>query len=828
MPFLKNRSSSKSVTGTSLQKRIIFGSTAAVIIPFAITALFLYHKLSGELADQAKEKSVLIAKDLSALLESSLKMELKVVSTIAADKHIADEFYAKDYTAVSDDLVSIFDEIGYDYISIFVTDTSGRVCVDLPESVRFGLDLSDREYFIRAKLGKSSVSGPLLSRGPSSSKWTNAPILITAAPIMRKGQFIGMIAIAHDTTAVNSIMSQIRLGETGYPFVIDRDGLVIIHPKQEYVMTINMYDEPGMSGILEMVRRGKAGAEEYSFRGTKKIAGFAALNMTGWNVIFTQNRNEILKPVNDILASIAIIGAAFVIIVMISIILLSKRISSPVQKFVDILQQFTTYTNEFVLGMDANKKIMFANPAAAQYCGSSIEELIGTEPDFTNTGNVSSEEIWNTLERGIPWMGRITPKTQTDNDPVIAIMIMPVKDNRGSITGYLEFGRDISLELIQEKRIRQAQKIEAIGTLAGGIAHDFNNILTGIFGFIELALLAPDNPQGTVKYLKDLQNAALRARDLVNQILTFSRHSKPELHALAPKLIIKEVIKLIRASTPAEIIIETNLASNTPVMADPVQIHQVIVNLCTNALHAIGNSHGVIRLDLEDIIVDQSFIKDHPGLVSGKHVLIRITDTGSGISTELIDHIFDPLFTTKENGEGTGLGLSVVHGIVSSMNGIITVYSEPGKGSTFNVIIPATDNATAEPDASDTGLLRGCERIMLVDDEGAITESLSNILVSIGYTVTSFSESMLALEAIRTRPDKYDIVITDHSMPRLSGIDFAREIKLLKKSIPVLLMSGFVTRQMEENARQIGIDMIIKKPLSIAKLTGILRKYLDQ
>lgn len=827
MSLLKDRPSSF-LSGLSLQRRIIIGSSAAVMIPFVIMALFLYCKLSGELADQSKEKSVLIAKDLSSLIDSSLKMEMKVVSAIASDKHIGNELVAGDYGSISDDLASVFNKVGSNYISIFVTDSEGKIRVDLPEGVRRGLDLSDRDYFIKAKNGQTSVSGPVLSRGPASSRWTNAPILITASPVIRNGRFIGMIAITHDIDAVRSIMSGIKLGKTGYPFITDGKGLVLIHPKHEYVMKVNMFRESGMEKILEKLKRRETGAEQYNFRGTEKIAGFAPLDITGWNIVFTQNRDEIMKPVNEILTSIAVIGLSFVVVVIVSIVLFSKRISSPVEKFLEILRQFTTHTNEFILGIGSDRKIMFANPAAAQLSGKSVEELIGSDPVLDNTRDIPPDEIWKKLETGAPWLGRITPLKGSENAPVIAIMILPVKNSRGGISGYLEFGRDISGEIIQEKRIRQAQKIEAIGALAGGIAHDFNNILTGIFGFVELALLTPGNPAVTTKYLKEIQNAATRAGDLVNQILTFSRHSKPELHAIQPKMIIKEVIKLVRASIPAEIIIETDLKSETTILADPIQIHQVLLNLCTNAVHAIGENHGTIRIDLEDVIVDNEFAGSHPGLGTGRHLGIRVTDTGCGIPPDVLDHIFEPFFTTKESGEGTGLGLSVAHGIISSLKGIITVYSEPGKGSAFNIFIPAVGPSCDETVSAGGGLMSGTERIMLVDDENAIVVSLSAILSSIGYRVSPFSESERALEAFRAHPDGYDIVITDHSMAQLTGIEFAGEVKKMNPAMPVILMSGFVSRQMEKSAEMTGVDMIVKKPVSMPKLTELIRKILDE
>ncbi|MBP9023390.1 MAG: response regulator [Spirochaetes bacterium] len=811
----------------SLQRSIIIGGTISVLIPFAITAGLLYTRLSKDLLNQSKEKSALIAKDLAALVDNSLSSEIKIVSTIAADRNIINELNSGNYRRLSDNLSSMFNEIGYDYISFFITDRNGIIKVDLPEGVRIGTDLSDRSYFYAARQGKANISDPIFVRGPSSSKWTGVPMLITAAPIKLNNEFIGMIAITHELNAIGSKMRTIKLGETGYAYIINTDGMAIIHPNQELVMTVNVNNEPGMKHISKWLKDMIPLAGNYTFRGTEKIAGFAPLKTKNWFIIFTQNRDEIMKPVNEMLMSIMFIAVFFIVIVIISIILFSRRISTPVEKFVNILRQFIIHTNEFVLGIGSDKKIIFANPSAADFCGKTIEELIGTKPVFNITNEESDQQIWQKLESGLPWTGRISSRINAPNETIFEITIIQVKDNKGTASGYLEFGRDISNEIIQEKRILQAQKMEAIGTLAGGIAHDFNNILTGIYGYIDLSLLSINKPDETSKYLKELEKAAKRAGDLVNQILTFSRHSKPELQTVVPKEIVKEVIKLIRATTPAEIGIESKLETDTPIFADPTQIHQVILNLSTNAIHAIGNNHGDIKIAVEDIIIDHLFAENHPGLNQGKHVLISISDSGCGISQDAIDHIFDPFFTTKLNGKGTGLGLSVAHGIIHSIDGIITVYSELKKGTVFNVIIPATDRAHSESEPHGNALMSGSESIMLVDDEQPIANSLASILRSAGYIVTEFTDSQKALENFKNNYNNYDLVITDYSMPKLTGTDLAKEIKHYKASTPVILMSGFVNKNMENSSKELGVDIIVNKPVSAVKLTELIRKIMD-
>ena len=822
-----NQKPAKFFSKISLQNSIIISSTISVMIPFAFAAVFLYNKLSNDLVNQSKEKSALIANDLATLVDNTLSSELKIISAIAADKHIVNELYSGEYAELEENLSSMFKEMGHDYISFFITDKNGIIKVDLPEGVRIGLNLSDRKYFIAAKQGTANVSDPIFIRGPSSSKWTGIPMLITAAPIKRNNEFIGMIAITHELSAISSKMNNIKLGKTGYPFIINDEGMAIIHPNQELVMSVNINSEPGMKHIAKWLKEKKPLAGNYTFRETEKIAGFAPLKTKNWFIIFTQNRDEIMKPVNEMLMDIMFIAFIFAGIAVISIVFFSKRISSPVEKFVSILRQFIIHTNEFVLGIGSDKKIIFANPSAADFCGKTIGELIGTDPAFAGVTNTTEEEIWQKLDSGALWTGKISQKKNEHEDTIFEITIIPVKDNKGIVFGYLEFGRDITNDIIQEKRINQAQKIEAIGTLAGGIAHDFNNILTGIYGFIDLTLLTLDKPDEAKIYLQELEKAAKRAGDLVSQILTFSRHTKPELRTVIPKTIAEEVIKLIRATTPAEISIETKLESETAIMADPIQIHQVMVNLCTNAIHAIGNSHGIIKIEIDDIIIDRLFAENHPGCNPGKHIIISISDSGCGIPPEILDHIFDPFFTTKTNGKGTGLGLSVAHGIIHSIGGIITVYSEPDKGTAFNIIIPAAANALNESESNENALLPGIERIMLVDDEHAIVKSLSSILRSAGYRITEFTDSMQAIDNFKYNFLNYDIVITDNSMPKLTGTDLAKEIKRYNPQIPVILMSGFVNKNIENSAKELGVDLIVNKPISAVKLTELIRRFFD-
>ena len=378
-----------------------------------------------------------------------------------------------------------------------------------------------------------------------------------------------------------------------------------------------------------------------------------------------------------------------------------------------------------------------------------------------------------------------------------------------------------------EQRLRQAGKMESIGTLAGGIAHDFNNILAAIFGYTELSLA--DSEPGTLVHssLRSIMEAARRARDLVGHILTFSRQSEHELMPVDVSPIVREVAKFIRASLPTSIEIRQKVKGAPMIMADPTQIHQVVMNLCTNAAQAMSGKDGVLAIELETVELDDEFVNRHPGLKPGAHVKLTISDTGLGISPELLERIFDPFFTTKERGEGTGMGLSVVHGIVKSHGGIINVFSRLGEGTAFNVFFPAIERRSTLEARPEKALVRGTERILFVDDEEPLVHLGVTMLGSLGYEVTGVTSSSEALARFRAEPDQYDLVITDLTMPRLSGDRLATELLRLRPDIPIILSTGFSATIDESSAIAMGIRAFVKKPILIRQIADTIRTILD-
>jgi len=379
-----------------------------------------------------------------------------------------------------------------------------------------------------------------------------------------------------------------------------------------------------------------------------------------------------------------------------------------------------------------------------------------------------------------------------------------------------------------ETQLRQAQKMETIGTLAGGIAHDFNNILSAIFGFTELAMDHAEHGSLLHDNLQEVLIAGERAKDLIQQILTFSRQSDQEIKPVQIGLLAKEAIKLLRASLPTTIKIRQNIQTDSLVMSDPTQIHQILMNLCTNAGHAMKRKGGVLEVELDNLELDSELVSIYPDLEPGPYVRLTVSDTGHGMTPEVINRIFDPFYTTKEKGEGTGMGLSVVHGIVKSYGGTINVHSEPGKGSTFKIFLPAIERRIEADARIEKPIPKGKEHILFIDDEQPLVDIGKQLLESLGYEVTTRISSVEALELFKSRSDTYDLIITDMTMPNMTGDELAKKLIAIRSDIPIILCTGFSVKITEEKAKRLGIRALVSKPILKRDIAETIRRALDE
>ena len=395
-----------------------------------------------------------------------------------------------------------------------------------------------------------------------------------------------------------------------------------------------------------------------------------------------------------------------------------------------------------------------------------------------------------------------------------------------TISAYVERTRDITDVAKLEEQLRQSCKLETIGMLTGSIAHDFNNILSAILGYSEISLKMTAENSELHSYLKRILSASNRASNLVKQILNFSRKGEQEVRPVQIKHIVDEALALIRASLPITITIEREIGSEAFIMCDATQIYQILINLCSNAGYAMREKGGVLTVRVTDIVLDVSMIDQQP-IEPGRYVQLSVSDTGTGMSTHVQQRIFDPFFTTKEKGKGTGIGLSLTHDIIKSYRGALTVQSEPGKGSTFNVFLPVIEGPSFLESKSVEPLPTGHERILFIDDEDALADLGKQMIESLGYRVTSRVNSLEALSLFESHPEAFDLVITDLVMPDMNGDELVRNIHKIRQEIPVILVTGFTEQMTPEKVVSLGVTRLAIKPIVMKDMACFIRQALD-
>ena len=426
-------------------------------------------------------------------------------------------------------------------------------------------------------------------------------------------------------------------------------------------------------------------------------------------------------------------------------------------------------------------------------------------------------------------------RTRIMGDRILHTKKVPILDEEGEPEYLLGISEDITEnKRAKEERNKltaqlfQLQKLESIGNLAGGIAHDFNNILSAIIGFTEIVLDDVEKGSNVEECLQEVYKAGKRAKELVKQILTFARQSDEELKPIQAKPLIKEALNFLRSSIPTTIEIKQNIESSASIIGNPTQLHQVIMNLCTNAAHAMEEKGGTLEVGLTEVRIDRVNTIEKLELKPGDYIRLSVSDTGQGMLPEVMKSIFEPYYTTKKIGEGTGLGLSLVHGIVESYHGKIEVKSELGKGSVFSVYIPTIKKDESYSSYEPSILPSGSERILLIDDEVSIAKMESQILESLGYMVVTRTSSVEALELFCSKPNDFDLVVTDMTMPNLTGDKLAVELMKIRPDIPVILCSGYSKKISGESAADIGIKAFAYKPVVKSDLAKTVRKVLDE
>ncbi len=475
--------------------------------------------------------------------------------------------------------------------------------------------------------------------------------------------------------------------------------------------------------------------------------------------------------------------------------------------------------------------IEYVNKAFCAQSGYKKEELVGNKTGLWISESVERsvfDGIWDTIAAGNTWSGRLTRKKKDGSLYQIEGSIVPIKDEAGTITSYAAVTRDITERLLLQEELQQSQKMEAMGALAGGIAHDFNNILAAIMGNAELAMedVPADSP--THGNLEGVLKAGMRGRDLVKQILAFTRKTRTEKRRVPLAPLVKETHDLLRASIPAtiDVTLSIDVVSDT-VEADPVQIQQVLLNLATNAVDAMGGGGGKMETRLFNVSFAAHDTLPDKGMAPGSYVVLEVSDTGCGMTEQVKRRVFEPFFSTKKPGRGTGMGLAVVYGIVKDSSGFITISSKPGEGSTFSVYFPRTRSASRARAEGKGALQQGKrERLLFVDDEEPIVQIGVRMLGRLGYIVTATQSSTEALDIFTRDPHAFDVVITDQTMPGMAGTLLVEELRKVRPDIPVILCSGRTDLMSSQQTRKLGIAAYVTKPFSREEMARAVQAVL--
>ena len=666
------------------------------------------------------------------------------------------------------------------------------------------------------------------------------PALFSTCPVFSdRGKMTGTIGIAIDITDLKQAEESLRESESRYRSLFESANDAIMIIKDDVFMDCNWK-------TLEMFGHNREqiiGKPPYTFSPIDQPDGSVSREKAldkmkaayeGEPQIFEWRHTKYDGTPFDAQVSLNVVVLSTGIHLQAIVRDISER--KRLDKELRLMQRWVEQSVDFFFWVREDSRILYVNQAVCDSLGYTKEEFKSMKvgdfdleitleawPGFTQKLRDQGSYCFETRLR--KKNGQVFPVEITAN-----ILKFEGKDH------FFAYGRDISAKArAEEKRkelenqIRQASKMEAIGTLAGGIAHDFNNILGAILGYAQLADMdIPENNKAH-KYIKQILTASDRAKGLVGRILAFSRKSKLEKIPVDIGAIVKESLTLLRASLPANIEIHQNIASDLgTVLADQTQVHQIMMNLCTNAHHAMEKHGGQLEVVLAPVELSAEEATIFPDIKPGRYLRLTVTDSGYGMDSETVTRIFEPYFTTKELGEGTGLGLATVHGIVKGHGGAIRVYSEPGSGTSFHIFFPCVEGeANAEANTYEM-LSIGTEQILFVDDEKVLVDIGEQMLKKLGYKVDSRTSPYEALEAFKATPSKYDVVITDMTMPKMSGENFSEEILKIRSDIPIIICTGFSNMMSPEKANATGIKDFLMKPLTMRELSKSIRHVLNQ
>ncbi|MEA3358259.1 MAG: cache domain-containing protein [Thermodesulfobacteriota bacterium] len=701
---------------------------------------------------------------------------------------------------------------------IKILDKNGIVIASSHQDI--GLDLSEEAIFIKGN--ENAYIGEI-----HKSVYTGNLVISLSAPIFIRDIFSGVLIINfYMAEKLFEILSNvIGLGETGEMYLVNRDGYLITPSRfidgailetkiktEQVNLFLSEHLEKGLPKYME-----EKPIEYLDYNGKKVLGVHNYIPEMQWGLIAEYDVTEAYKPMSKQIVLIIIIFSVLLIVIIIVAIVVSKKIILPIKELHEGTEEIIKGNLDYKVGIELKDEIGQLSRSfdiMTERLKKEQNKLKNYTEDLESRVQERTAELKKQFEK--------SEKQRISNLVVLNDLNKTTKELKAEITAKKQAEQE---KKKLESQLRQAQKMEAIGTLAGGIAHDFNNILFPIIGYAEMGMIGVPEDSKIRKNFIGILNASKRAGDLVQQILTFSRQHEQELKPLAAQIVVREALRLIRSSIPSTIEIDQDIEKDyNLIMADPTQIHQIVMNLCTNAYHAMEETGGSLSVNLKEMDLTP---EDLTGLnmESGPYLCLTVSDTGTGMDSPTMERIFDPYFTTKEKGKGTGLGLAVVHGIVKGYGGDIRAYSEPKKGTSFHVYLPVikTDNLASEI-ISDEPLQTGHEHILLIDDETQIIDMEKQMLEKLGYQVTALTSSIDALQAFKAAPDKFDLVITDMTMPNMTGDKLTGELKNIRPDIPVILCTGFSEKISKESAGALGVAGFLMKPVLMKDLARTVRE----
>ena len=793
-----------------LSTQLVIGFVLIGAIPLSLVAIVTYNNAKNYLEDVVTNKLLAIATHKTERMKSFLNERTIDVTTLARMPYIIDamekfdtayqvgkQIYSVEYMTIEQELKPFLTDFKESsrYGDLFLISPQGDAIFSVNRGEELGTNLLTGPFRHTALSKAIDRARTLMETGISDFKphyAQNRAAAFMAAPVFQKGKFLGVVALEVTDEDIQDLIQDYRgLGKTGEVVIAYRrpKGALLVGPPRHQPETghqnLISFESKG-TPPMQLAVQGKRGSGlSLDYRNKRVLATWDYLPSYRWGMVVKIDAEEAFSPIAQLKNLTIVIGVLFIGILVVGAFLIGKSISSPLTNLVRQTNQVRRY--------DFSQRLEETGPQEVGLLARAFNEM-AQELDQSYTA----------------LRNKLVELSNTNSDLAREMA-----------------ERQRAEESLQQKeyQLQTARRLEAIGTLAGGIAHDFNNIMGAILGYTELAIRRIHDPSRLHDHLQEVLIAGQRAKKLVQQILTFSRKTEAAREVVDLKLIVGEVLQLITDTFPDTIRINYQVKEDIGlVLADPTQIHQVLMNLCTNAEHAMRPNGGVLEIGIEPFEVSEEFTQNFPELQPGPHVRLTICDSGCGIPPEIIPRIFDPFFTTKKIGEGTGMGLAVVHGIVTNHHGAITLVSSPDIGSTFSIYLPCCKPNTYIAPQNVEPLLHRKESILFVDDEKPLAELGKQILEEIGYTVVACTNGLDALNIFRASHNQFAAVITDQNMPDMTGEQLAQEISRIRPGLPIILCTGYSDSMNSDMAAAFGIQACLMKPIQNKDLGLLLHE----